>query len=103
MRGETYSIALTVAGGVGAAQNVEDLTDMWLQLATVSGSPTGTIQIEGSIDGEHFFNVGTALTASGTLEVSPKKLKRLRANVTGAISGGVWALTLGAFNARSAE
>ncbi len=103
MKGETYTIELVTTTGAGAPQDVRDLSAMWLQLATVSGAPTGTIQIEGTIDGEHYFNVGSALTADGTLEVSPPKLTRLRANVTVQIADGVWLLTLGAFNERSSE
>ena len=103
MKGEIYPINLPVGIAIGTPQDVRDLSSMWLQLATVSGSPVGTLQIEGTIDGTHYFSVGAALTAAGILEIAPKKLTRIRVNATTAITAGVWALTLGAFNERSSE
>jgi hypothetical protein len=59
-----------------------------LEVTSVSGSPTSfSIQLQGSLDGTNFFNLGTALTAAGTSTTSTSLgFRSLRANVS--VTGG---------------
>ncbi len=98
------SVYVQTEPGPGEEFFVADYTSMYLQLATVEDNPYGSIQIEGTIDGEHWFSIGDPLTEDGTLEVVPRKLTKLRPNVLEpGIGGGLWRLTLSAFDRRTNE
>lgn len=83
----------------GEALHVEDFGEMWVQYAP--GSVTvGGLQIQGSIDGANFFDIGSAFSGAtaGTLEVSPKKLTKLRCQKTVDLNAANAVLTLGFFS-----
>lgn len=102
MKGESIGIPIPAAAAPsnGDPIRVEDFVDMWIQFNTGTAT-VGGLQVQGSIDGVNFFDVGSAFAAgtSGTLEVSPKKLHRLRLRKTVDFDQPDATLTLGAFNA----
>lgn len=100
MNGQHIPIPIPTASAPsdGEALRVEDFSDMWIQYHP--GAVTvGTMQIQGSIDGENFFDIGSAFSGAtpGTLEVTPKKLTSLRCRKTVDLNASDARLTLGFF------
>ena len=95
-RPERVQLAVPTAIGVGAASNVFRLRDKYVQ---VHGTFAATLQLEGSIDGDEYFSVGTPQTSAGVLAV-PETVQFLRVHVTAFTSGEPKA-TLAGFDERA--
>lgn len=95
-RPERIRLAVPTSAGVGAAANVFRFRDKYVQ---VHGTFAATLQLEGSIDGDEYFPVGTPQASAGVLAV-PETLQFLRVRVTAFTSGEPKA-TLAGFDERA--
>jgi hypothetical protein len=82
-RPERMELAIPAAAGTGEAVNVFRLRDKTVQ---VSGVFVGSLQLEGSIDGDDFAPIGAPLTAPGFVLV-PMTVGFLRMQVNELTSG----------------
>ena len=89
-RPEQMPLEVPAAVGVGAAANVFRLRDKTVQ---VSGPFVGSLQLEGSIDGENFEAIGT-LTAPGFLPI-PLTVAFVRVRTDQLTSGAPRAMAAG--------
>ena len=82
-RPERMELPIPVAVGTGEAVNIFQLRDKTVQ---VSGVFVGSLQLEGSIDGDDFAPIGAPLTAPGFVLV-PMAIGFLRMRVNELTSG----------------
>ena len=90
-RPEQMPLEVPAAAGVGAAANVFRLRDKTVQ---VSGPFVGSLQLEGSIDGENFEAIGAPLTAPGFVLV-PLTVAFVRVRTDQLTSGAPRAMAAG--------
>lgn len=67
MRSEIYSLGMqgaAVGAGAGASQRAEEFTDHTFQLV---GTFTGTVRVEGSLDGSTWFPLTSDMAAAGVM------------------------------------
>jgi len=85
-------------GASGDAVDVSEMRNKWVQIA---GSYTGTLTLEGSLDGTTFSGLGITIGAAGVgfFEV-PQTLSKLRLHAAAAL-GGPPTMLVGGFNTRS--
>lgn len=94
VRPERIDLEPPASVAVGPAKFVGRLTDKNLQ---VGGTFVATLQLEGTIDGTNFEDVGAAITAPGIVVVSGY-FDKLRINTTVFTSGVPVAVLGGLFN-----
>ena len=95
-RPERVPLAVPIEVGTGQAVNVFRLRDKTVQ---VSGVFAGSLQLEGTIDGEDFESMGGALTAPGFVVVPlTVELVRVRLNE---LTSGAPRVTLAGFDVRA--
>jgi hypothetical protein len=83
-RKKSRSVVVPLTAVAGLATDVSDMTGMAMQLKF---SGTATYQAEQSFDGVNFVSLGTALTASGVVNVAPSDAaNKVRWNCTVATS-----------------
>ena len=82
-RPEKIPLEVPAAAGVGQASNVFRFRDKTVQ---VSGTFVGSLQLEGSIDGNDYEPIGAPVTAPGFIAV-PMTVEFLRVRVTALTSG----------------
>jgi hypothetical protein len=63
---ETMAVSQTAAGSPGAAKLVEHWRQRTVQVAALAG---GTLQLQGSIDGTNYGQIGADITADGLYSV----------------------------------
>jgi hypothetical protein len=90
-RPERLPLDVPAAPGVGATANVFRLRDKTVQ---VSGPFTGSLQLEGSVDGDAFEPIGGPLAAPGFVLV-PMTVAFVRMRVDALTSGGPRAIVAG--------
>jgi hypothetical protein len=78
--------------GAGAAQQVQNLVDKWVQVAGIAGGCV--LQVQGSIDGTNYSQSGANITADGTYPVD-EAFDRVRINRSAAGTGNPTARLLG--------
>jgi hypothetical protein len=83
--------------GVGRPENVFRFRDKYVQ---VGGTFAATLQVEASIDGSEYFNVGGAVSAPGVVPV-PETVEFIRVRTTAYTSGAPKAVLAG-FDERAA-
>lgn len=93
---ETVDIAVPTSVATGGPSTVGDLFNKTVQ---ISGTFVATLQLQGSINGSDFVDIGAAQTAPALLEVS-QSVKFLRIDVT-AFTSGVPAAVVSGFNQRA--
>jgi len=96
-RPEKVRIEVKQEIGVGRAENVFRFRDKYAQ---VHGSFVATLQIEASIDGSEYFNVGGAVSAPGVVRVR-ETVEFIRVRTTAYTSGEPKAVLAG-FDERAA-
>lgn len=64
---EALSVVVPGSAIAGAATSIADMTSA---VVTLTGSFTGTYQVQVSMDGTNFYNFGSALTAAGQLAIT---------------------------------
>ncbi|MGC2234262.1 MAG: hypothetical protein WBA09_22365 [Candidatus Acidiferrum sp.] len=67
--------------------DVGDFEQSFTWQLNLTGAPTASCQMQGSLDGTNWFNLGTALTASGLQTISLTPVAFIRANLT-SFTGG---------------
>jgi hypothetical protein len=74
--------------GAGPSRDLGDLRDEIAVQVETTGSPTFSVQFQGSLDGENWFSLGSAITSptAGTA-VTGELARYVRADLT-ALSGG---------------
>lgn len=77
------AVAATGAGDTLQIAHVDELT------VQASGTFVGTIQLEGSVDGSSWGQIGSDITATGVLLSSQNIYKFIRGNVTAYTSGTI--------------
>ena len=93
-RPERMELPIPVAVGTGEAVNIFQLRDKTVQ---VSGVFVGSLQLEGSIDGDDFAPIGAPLTAPGFVLVPMAigflrmRVNELTSGTPKAVFGGGWA------------
>lgn len=90
-RPERLTLEVPAAAGAGKAENVARLRDKTVQ---ISGAFVGSLQLEGSIDGEDFEPIGAPLTAPGFVLV-PMAVTFLRIHTVELGSGAPKAIAAG--------
>ena len=88
---ETIDMVPPVEVAIGPERSVRRLTDKALQVA---GTFSATLQLEGTINGSTWEDVGVAITAPGIVVVAGT-FEKLRINVTVFVSGVPTALLAG--------
>jgi len=89
-------VSLSAVSAVGAGTALDGAvvrSTAVLAVTTSAGVTAGAVQLEGSLDGSHWFNLGSAqstTTASTTTQtvVSSAAARYVRAAITTAITGG---------------
>ena len=94
VRPERIDLAPPASTTTGPEKDVRRLTDKNLQ---VSGTFSATLQLQGSVDGVNFEDVGVAITAPGIVAVSGY-FEKLRIETTVFVSGAPAAILGGLFN-----
>lgn len=95
-RPEQITLDVPAAVGAGKPTHVFRFRDKTVQ---IGGVFAGTVQLEGTLDGEHFTAIGAALSAPGFVLV-PMCIVSLRVQVT-ALSAGAPIATFGGFDYRA--
>jgi len=95
-RPERMTLEVPAVAGVGGTANVFQLRDKTVQ---VSGPFVGSLQLEGSIDGDDFEPIGAPMTAPGFL-IIPLTVAFVRVRTTLLTSGAPRAMAAG-FNFRA--
>lgn len=95
-RRESLPLDIRTAVEEGTPINLDGLRDAAVQ---VTGTFVAEIQIEGTINGTDFFNLGTSFTGPGVLEL-PNYVTRMRAN-TKSYTSGTPTGTVGGLNTRA--
>lgn len=95
-RPERMTLDVPGAGGTGKPENVFRLRDKTVQ---VSGAFLGSLQLEGSVDGEDFEPIGAPVTGPGFVLV-PMAVAYLRIHTLELTSGAPRAIASG-FDARA--
>ena len=90
-RPERMPLEITAAPGTGKAENVSRLRDKTVQ---ISGAFVGSLQLEGSIDGEDFDPIGAPLTGPGFVLV-PMAVTYLHIHTVELSSGAPKAMVAG--------
>ena len=90
-RPEQLALAVPASAGFGRPENVFRLRDKTVQIA---GLFVGSLQLEGSIDGEDFAPIGAPQTAPGFLLV-PMAIAFLRIHTLEFTSGAAKAMVAG--------
>lgn len=76
------------ATGAGTAFNLGSTVNSFgVQIVAASGSPTFSVNLQGSLDGTNWFTIGSAITTAGQTYVGNACVPFVRLN-TGSISGG---------------
>jgi len=96
-RPEKMTLEVKQEVGVGRAENVFRFLHKYLQ---VGGTFAATLQVEASIDGSEYFNVGSAVSAPGVVPV-PETVEFIRVRTTVYTSGEPKAVLAG-FDERAA-
>jgi hypothetical protein len=90
-RPESIPLDVPAAVGAGQASNVFRFRDKTVQ---VSGTFAGSLQLEGSIDGNDYEPIGGPVTAAGFIPV-PLTIQFLRVRLTALTSGTPKAVAAG--------
>ena len=78
---------LDAAAATGTSSSIELTSVNYAVQVVATGSPTGiTVDLEGSLDGTNFLEIGT-ISAAGIFFVTDSPVKHVRANLT-ALTGG---------------
>ena len=96
-RPEKIQLEVKTAIDVGRAENVFRFRNKYIQ---VHGAFAATLQVEGTIDGNNYFSIGTALSTPGVVPV-PETLEFIRVRTTAFTSGEPKAVLAG-FDERAA-
>jgi hypothetical protein len=98
----TPSLSAVSAAGSGAVLDAGDcMSDHTMVVTSSAGVTAGAVQLQGSLDGVNWFNLGSAVsttTASTTFApvvISNQPVRFLRANITTAITGGTVTAVVG--------
>jgi hypothetical protein len=81
-------------GAAGSTAALTGLHAISNKTVIVHGTFVATAQVEGSLDGGEWFNLGSSVTAPGAIEIAAT-VKQLRITVSGYTSGTVESALLG--------
>ena len=91
-KARVIKVPVTITSGASV-----DISDLDHKCVYLSGTFVATVQFQISADGANWFNEGSALTASGPLEIT-KPARYLRANTTAFTSGAPIAQVVGIYS-----
>ncbi|MEB3048994.1 hypothetical protein KV112_04425 [Mycolicibacter sp. MYC123] len=96
------SVSLSAVSAVGAGSVLDGLTvrsSAVLSVTATTGVTAGAVQLQGSLDGSNWFNLGSPVstTAAGTTQtvVTSAYAQYVRAAITTAITGGKVSASVG--------
>ena len=94
LMGVASTAPATNNSGAGKEASVLHLDQKTIQVSGDGASFTGNVQVQGSIDGKEWENVGSAFTAGGVADVA-RSYGLMRANLSALTSGAIKVLVSG--------
>jgi hypothetical protein len=88
------SLNAVSATGLGTASDLDGLKDEFALVVVTTGSPTFSLQLQGSLDNVNWYSLGSAVTTAGETSVTGQEAAYIRGDLT-ALSGGTLTAEVG--------